>query len=54
MVPLLQAGFPPQHVGFPVIGDDYMTPAGWPGAIAVCRVRLQSDEMLVVDAWDQS
>lgn len=57
VVPLLQAGSPPQHVGLPVIGDDYVTPAGWSGTMTVHRERLArcpSDEMLVVDAWDQS
>lgn len=57
ILPLLQAGKPPRHAGFTVIGDDYVTPAGWSGTMTVHRERLAqcpSDEMLVVDAWDQS
>lgn len=54
---LLGRGQAPKHVGFAVIGDDYLMPAGWTGCanfhgdrIAACA----AEEELIVDAWDQS
>lgn len=47
----------PNHKGPLVIGDDYVMPGGWrgDGFIDIGRMRgLDPDEMLVVEAWDQS
>lgn len=57
ILPFLSQGQAPKHVGFAVIGDDYLMPAGWTGCanfhgdrIATCA----AEEELIVEAWDQS
>lgn len=48
---------PPRHSGIEVIGDDYITPAGWSGELKFHAERIgecPSDEPLTIDAWDQS
>jgi hypothetical protein len=53
---LLQAGLP-KHDGPPVIGDDYVLPRGWVGNARIDFELLRSingEEMLLVEAWDQS
>jgi len=47
----------PKHIDPPVIGDDYITPSGWSSPVTIDRVRLRTldpNEILVVEAWDQS
>ena len=57
ILPLLSKGQPPEHMGFAVIGDDYLMPAGWTGGAKFHHQRIAAcspDDKLVVDAWDQS
>jgi len=57
ILPLLSKGQPPEHMGFAVIGDDYLMPAGWTGGAKFHHQRIAAcspDDELVVDAWDQS
>jgi hypothetical protein len=56
VLPVLAQGIP-DHDDFPVIGDDYVMPAGWKGnvvwhadKIAACP----SDQVLTIEVWDQS
>jgi hypothetical protein len=56
VLPLLRDGVP-DHAGMTIIGDDDVTPAGWKGKITLHRDRMDacpSDQMLTIDAWDQS
>lgn len=56
LLSVLRRGLP-NHEGPPVIGDNYVMPKGWVGE---GRVKLEileaipSDEVLLVEAWDQS
>ena len=57
VLPMLLAELPPPHKDFPIIGDDYVLPAGWIGETAFHWDRIRQcppDEQLVVQAWDQS
>lgn len=57
VLPMLRLGRPPRHSGIEVIGDDYITPAGWSGELKFHAERIgecRSDEPLTIDAWDQS
>jgi hypothetical protein len=57
VLPMLRLGRPPRHSGIEVIGDDYITPAGWSGELKFHVERIgecPSDDPLTIDAWDQS
>ena len=56
VLPLIAAG-PPTHKSPLVIGDDYVQPPGWNGQASIHHARIAScrpDQMLTIDAWDQS
>lgn len=56
VLPLIAAG-PPTHKSPLVIGDDYVQPPGWSGNANIQHARIAScrpDQMLTIDAWDQS
>lgn len=56
VLPLL-AGGPPAHRGPAIIGDDYVMPANWKGKLILHEDRIAacpSDQVLTIDAWDQS
>lgn len=47
----------PRHKGPLVVGDDYVLPGGWTGNARIDLVSLKSlasNELLLVEAWDQS
>lgn len=57
VLPILRGGELPQHSGMEVIGDDYITPAGWSGEVKIYAERIaecRSDGCLTIEAWDQS
>jgi hypothetical protein len=48
---------PPKHSGPPVVGDDYVLPAGWVGNFKINAEALNAldpGEILLVEAWDLS
>lgn len=54
---LLRNGPPPATRGMPVIGDDYVMPAGWLGEVKLHADRMKlcsRDQQLVIEAWDLS
>jgi len=56
ILPLLTDG-PPPHDGPMAFGDDHVTPSGWLGHAKLDHARIAQcdpDEVIVVDAWDQS
>lgn len=56
LLPIITGGPPPSE-GPAVIGDDYFLPKGWNSTVTVDRARVlacSSDELLLVEAWDQS
>ncbi|PPC89141.1 MAG: hypothetical protein CTY35_15480 [Methylotenera sp.] len=55
VLPLIQNG-PPSHNGPIVVGENYVTPAGWvsKATIKLEQFALQNpDSIIVVDAWDE-
>ena len=57
VLPYLRSGHPPLHDGPQIIGDDYVTPGGWNGAMTVHEDRLVGENLRAtwtIDAWDQS
>jgi hypothetical protein len=51
------SGGPPPHKGPFVIGDDYVAPSGWTGAVKIDHAKIEAcspDEQLTIVAWDQS
>lgn len=56
ILPLIADG-PPTYTGKDVIGDDYYIPVGWIGEgrfNAELAAKCLPDDMLYIDAWDQS
>jgi len=56
LVGVLEQGVP-KHSGPFVLGDDYITPGGWTGEVDIDMASLRAlapDELLFVEAWDQS
>lgn len=56
LLSVLKVGLP-KHDGILVIGDDYVLPSGWTGNAQIDFERLRRidpNELLLVDAWDQS
>ena len=56
VLPLIAAG-PPAHKAPLVIGEDYVQPPGWNGKATIEHARIAAcrpDQMLTIDAWDQS
>lgn len=54
---LLQDGPPQAACGMPIIGDDYVMPAGWQDHVRLHADRLgrcPRDHQLVIEAWDLS
>ena len=54
---MLQNGPPPVACGMPIIGDDYVMPAGWRDQVKLLIDRMgrcPNDYQLVSEAWDLS
>ncbi len=55
VLPLIKNG-PPSHKGPLVIGENYVTPAGW---MSEATIKLEQfaqknpDNMIIIDAWDE-
>ena len=57
VLPLINAGRPPAHIGMAVIGDDYVLPSGWSGDFmrnAYCIASCRSTDPIAIEAWDLS
>ncbi len=56
LLPILMAGLPANQSP-PVIGEDYVMPAGYNGALELHKGEIRrcpADAQLIVEAWDQS
>lgn len=56
LLPIITNGLPANNSPL-VVGDDYILPAGWSGDISWNReavLTCSKDELLLVEAWDQS
>lgn len=56
LLPILGVGLPPNESPA-VIGEDYVTPAGWSGDVmlnAEVAAMCHPHEQLLIEAWDQS
>lgn len=57
ILPLINAGRPPAHVGMTVIGDDYVVPSGWVGDFISDASRIAAagtSDPIAIEVWDQS
>lgn len=56
LLPIIKAGLPANNSPL-VVGDDYVLPEGWSGEIVWNQslvLACKSDDLLTIEAWDQS